>query len=480
MKPEPNAQRELRLVGRGDFSSREYRLGTARTSVGSDRGNDLVVDHPTVSARHAIVRKSNGRYTIGDLDSTNGTFVNGRRITQTVPIGPGDEISFGAAKFALTEAAAAPQPAKPPRSSWRKLGAAGGIILFALTGFLFTRYVLNLGRTQRGEVESRPGKRTPPAQREEAESSAEPSSAATSADLSEGENYSPLWLKQLNDFRASVNLAPAESDPKLSEGDRKHAIYAVKNFGNDIRAGSLGLEVHSEDPTNQWYTVEGEVAARSSDIAWQGSNSSRKLPDPQGWAIEGWMVAPFHRFPIISPLLQAAGFGFYCEENTCVAVLNVESATAPMPSMAAPMEHPILYPPDGGFIPASMRSLENEFPSPLSGCNGYVFPAGLPMSVQLGPMVDAQLNSFSITREDGVPIEACGFDASSYYNPDESQRSSAISNLRSQGAVIIVPRHPLDAGTRYDVVATVNGHDYKWSFSTDRSTERSTDHSTER
>ncbi len=464
MKPEPTERNQIRLIGLGEWSSREHRLQSSDISVGSARENDLAIDHPTVSRKHAILRHQNGRYSVTDLDSSNGTFVNGQRIKRPVLIQPGDEISFGAAKFAMLGAAVPPPHRRP--SAWRMIGALVGLVVFAAAGFLFTRYAVHLGRIESPAPAPtaipQPRLHKPVAVREVPESM-QPTAAATS-EASEANTFSPLWLKQVNDFRASVNLAPIESDSRLTDGDRRHATYLLKNFATEIHEGTLGVEVHSEDPTNPWYTAEGSEAARNSDIAEQAAVTGVKLPDPQGWAIDGWMVAPFHRLPILSPLLREAGFAFECESGMCVALLNVHSGAVPSPRLGTTLEHPILFPPDGGSVVSGMRKLENETPNPISGCDGYVFPTGLPITVQLGPMVDAQLNSFSLTDEDGAEVEACGIDAISYYNPDEGQRTGVISILRSQGAIVIVPRHPLEAGARYDVLATVNGRDYKWSF----------------
>ncbi len=467
-RPEPKAKNEVRLSGLGDFSHRELRLGAGETSVGSGSENDFVIEHATVSRKHAILRREGGSYSIADQGSTNGTFVNGRRIKRTTAINPGDEISFGAARFAMLGGTGVVRIARRRRSPWRTIAAIAGILLFAIAGFLVTRYVVDLGRVKGPAAPpSREGTapREPVALPSEvAESTAEISSTPEVSESTEVEAPSPVWLKQLNDFRAAVNLAPVVSDQSLTDGDRKHATYLLKNFATEIHAGILGPEVHTEDSSDSWYTPEGEEAARSSDIAEQRAAPGSKLPNPLDWAIEGWMVAVFHRLPILSPLLREVGFAYECEDGMCVALLNVLSGVDPVPHAGVPLEHPILFPPDGASIPARMRSLDVEWPSPLSSCDGYVFPTGIPMSVQLGPMVEAQLNSFSITRDDGSEVEACGFDTNSYYNSDEHERTAVINNLRGHGAVVIVPRHPLELGTRYQVVATVNGHDYKWAF----------------
>jgi FHA domain len=48
-----------------------------------------------VSRRHAVLRRSNGSVVVEDLDSTNGTFVNGERIQSPIAVGPGDQIRVG-------------------------------------------------------------------------------------------------------------------------------------------------------------------------------------------------------------------------------------------------------------------------------------------------------------------------------------------------------------------------------------------------
>ena len=55
-------------------------LDKDRITIGRDRSNDVWVNHPTVSKKHAEVVKQNGRYMVVDLGSTNGTFVNGIRV----------------------------------------------------------------------------------------------------------------------------------------------------------------------------------------------------------------------------------------------------------------------------------------------------------------------------------------------------------------------------------------------------------------
>lgn len=58
----------------------ELRLGVNR--VGRDPENHLQIDHPTVSALHCEMELSGNALVVRDCDSTNGTYVNGQRVTQ--------------------------------------------------------------------------------------------------------------------------------------------------------------------------------------------------------------------------------------------------------------------------------------------------------------------------------------------------------------------------------------------------------------
>jgi pSer/pThr/pTyr-binding forkhead associated (FHA) protein len=52
--------------------------------IGRNPDSDIRIDNLGVSDRHARIFEHEGRYTIEDLDSTNGTFVNEKRITRAV------------------------------------------------------------------------------------------------------------------------------------------------------------------------------------------------------------------------------------------------------------------------------------------------------------------------------------------------------------------------------------------------------------
>jgi ABC-type multidrug transport system ATPase subunit/pSer/pThr/pTyr-binding forkhead associated (FHA) protein/ABC-type multidrug transport system permease subunit len=73
--------------------------GQAHILIGRDPSSYLPLNHPTVSTRHAEIYKQNdGSLVIRDLGSTNGTFVNGQRVSQ-VPLKSGDVIQIGPFKL---------------------------------------------------------------------------------------------------------------------------------------------------------------------------------------------------------------------------------------------------------------------------------------------------------------------------------------------------------------------------------------------
>jgi hypothetical protein len=59
---------------------------------------DVMVGHPSVSRRHARLTFRDGHWVLRDLDSTNGTRVNGRRVVRC-RLEPGDRLSLGSAEL---------------------------------------------------------------------------------------------------------------------------------------------------------------------------------------------------------------------------------------------------------------------------------------------------------------------------------------------------------------------------------------------
>lgn len=76
-----------------------YELTSARATVGRERSvADVVLRDPNVSRRHAQLTFTGSDWSIEDLNSTNGTMVNNRRITRC-PLRNGDVLTFGLSTF---------------------------------------------------------------------------------------------------------------------------------------------------------------------------------------------------------------------------------------------------------------------------------------------------------------------------------------------------------------------------------------------
>ena len=82
------------VIKEGPDKSRSFRLTGRRAIIGRDQSCDIVLSDSSISRRHAVLEQRRKLYVIRDLNSTNGTFVNGIRITERV-LQPEDEIQLG-------------------------------------------------------------------------------------------------------------------------------------------------------------------------------------------------------------------------------------------------------------------------------------------------------------------------------------------------------------------------------------------------
>jgi predicted component of type VI protein secretion system len=83
------------IVRRGPQPNQIYELNKDIITLGRDITNDIVINDPEVSRHHSRMTRSAGGYMLEDLGSTNGTFVNGQRLTGARQLNSGDLISLG-------------------------------------------------------------------------------------------------------------------------------------------------------------------------------------------------------------------------------------------------------------------------------------------------------------------------------------------------------------------------------------------------
>jgi uncharacterized protein DUF1707/FHA domain-containing protein len=77
-----------------------------RFTIGREPACDMMLADSTVSRWHASLVNAESGWLLDDLGSTNGTRVNGWRVTQPTRVRPGDFVSFGAATFVIMNRAA--------------------------------------------------------------------------------------------------------------------------------------------------------------------------------------------------------------------------------------------------------------------------------------------------------------------------------------------------------------------------------------
>jgi len=76
----------------------------AKITIGRSQDNNIVIDNKLASRHHAIIQKIKDAYFLKDENSTNGTFLNGRRIPSDkyVRLNGGDKITIGNSNLILS------------------------------------------------------------------------------------------------------------------------------------------------------------------------------------------------------------------------------------------------------------------------------------------------------------------------------------------------------------------------------------------
>jgi len=97
---------DLVVVG-GALLGTRYRLETGRHVVGRGSGSDVQIEDPSMSRRHFEVIVGPDGATVTDAGSTNGTFIDGERLTAPRVVGPEDVVEAGGSLLSL-------EPASPP------------------------------------------------------------------------------------------------------------------------------------------------------------------------------------------------------------------------------------------------------------------------------------------------------------------------------------------------------------------------------
>ncbi len=92
----------LKLLNRKDtlpFKVKEVYTLDKEASIGRGNQNEIVIRDPYISKAHAKIVLDESEYFLEDLNSANGTFLNGTRIFDAVKLSNGDRIKLGQIEF---------------------------------------------------------------------------------------------------------------------------------------------------------------------------------------------------------------------------------------------------------------------------------------------------------------------------------------------------------------------------------------------
>ena len=326
----------------------------------------------------------------------------------------------------------------------------------------------------------------------------------------------PEWLQVANRYRASVGLNDVAENPTASVGAAAHSRYLVTN-------SEVG---HDEDKRKPAYSDVGRRAGMTGNVS---AGSGARLTERQiveGWLTVPFhgvgMLAPhasafgFGQFSTkqnnwaatlslfwdayddpsspstgteararqlvddlirIEPWIATKGYSYNCNGTECVLVSDsrvfvtdrgrlVEKPGAdPVAADRGELgyDKPVLFPGNGSGVPL-VRYGGYEYPNPLTSCPGYKGQAGLPIYILRGK--PTELAEASVTDDRGTAQQLCTISATTYRDPqDASAERLGRSVLDSYGAVVLLPRNPLQYGRSYNVRArTTDGEVFNWTF----------------
>lgn len=95
------------LVGiQGAFKGVRFDVPNGRSTLGRDNQNDIIINADSVSLVHARLIEKDGGYRVLNLLSTNGTWVNSKKVSDS-PLRDGDSVCFGETEFLFQQTRAA-------------------------------------------------------------------------------------------------------------------------------------------------------------------------------------------------------------------------------------------------------------------------------------------------------------------------------------------------------------------------------------
>ncbi|MDW8245610.1 MAG: FHA domain-containing protein, partial [Sandaracinaceae bacterium] len=105
-------------------AQRTLEFDKSEISIGRVQGNDIILPKGNVSKKHSRIVYKDNRFIVVDLKSTNGTYVNGRKLTSPAVVRPGDKIYIGDFILTLDDMGASAGSSPPPQGETLGVGAS--------------------------------------------------------------------------------------------------------------------------------------------------------------------------------------------------------------------------------------------------------------------------------------------------------------------------------------------------------------------
>jgi len=252
------------------------------------------------------------------------------------------------------------------------------------------------------------------------------------------------WLGIVNVYRSQSGLAPVANNPAWSSGATNHSCWMLLN----------GI-AHDESPGSPGYTVDGDLAGNSGNVAVSSSSSATTRSH-----IDLWMTGPFHAIGLLRPSLSQAAYGLCASPPNPTRTRWKSAATLDVVRGnnwgAAKLATPVVFPGNGATT--SLTRFIAETPDPRTFCAWGSQTVGLPLIAMMPSNVTTA--SATLIGPNG-PVPTCVL-----HKANTSGTASSI--LGGDNAVVVVPAAPLAAGS-YTVSVTSNGGDANWAFNVDPS-----------
>lgn len=249
-------------------------------TIGRSAGNnDIVVNDVNVSRNHLqIIQDDNGNYSVVDMGSTNGTYVNGKRISGEVRLQPGDQVLIGSTMLpweSYFAGAPAPQPAMAaqaaPRDDAPKHNLTwlyfviGGILLMIVAGVVIW---LVFGKPKSPEVLPLPADTTLMRMQEDVRKAQEEADASLKAYELALQEYERAKAEAAKDKTKAKQVAEAEKKLEEATENKEKSEKKVEDAQTKVdEKNKQDVEVKNEskDSKDSKDTQEGNEDNGSND-----------------------------------------------------------------------------------------------------------------------------------------------------------------------------------------------------------------------